>query len=50
VRDIKTGEPVPYDRSIGKYVIPVEPHKAVLELDYFIERIEQAERKRDEEI
>ena len=32
------------------YVIKAEPHRAILEPDYFIKMIEQAERSRDEEI
>ena len=32
------------------YVIQVEPHRAILEPDYFIKMIEQAEICRDEEI
>ena len=33
-----------------KYVMQVEPHRAILEADYFIKLIEEAERNRDEEI
>lgn len=50
MRDIKTGEPVPYESLIEKYVVQVEPHRAIRELNYFIEWIELAERRRDEEI
>lgn len=32
------------------YVIKVHPTKALLEMDYFIKSIENAESKRDEEI
>lgn len=32
------------------YVIKVHPTKAMLEMDYFIKSIENAESKRDEEI
>jgi hypothetical protein len=32
------------------YVIKVEPHRAILEPDYFIKMIENAEQLREEEI
>ena len=35
---------------IGKYVVKVEPQKAIMEADYFIKLIEAAEHKRTEEI
>jgi len=31
-------------------VVKVEPHRAILEPDYFIKQIEMAEQNRDEEI
>ena len=34
----------------NRYVIKVEPHRAILEPDYFIKMIEAAETSRDEEI
>ena len=45
-----SNETVPYKRFINKYVVKVEPHRAILEPDYFIKMIEMAEQKRDEEI
>eukprot|EP00347_Sterkiella_histriomuscorum_P008273 403345711 len=50
VRDVINGEFIPYRKFINKYVMKVEPHRAILEPDYFIKLIEQAEQKRDEEI
>jgi hypothetical protein len=50
VRDVISGESIPYHRFINKYVIKVEPHRAVLEPDYFIKLIEFAEQRRDEEV
>ena len=35
---------------MGRYVIKVEPHRAILEPDYFIKQIELAEQNRDDEI
>jgi len=35
---------------MNRYVIKVEPHRAILEADYFIKQIEIAESSRDEEI
>ena len=32
------------------YVVKVEPHRAILEGDYFIKMIEMVERNRDDEI
>jgi hypothetical protein len=32
------------------YVVKVQPHKAILEGDYFVKQIEVAEQLRDEEI
>lgn len=50
VRDVITQETVPYEKFINKYVVKVEPHRACLEVDYFIRQIEMAEQSRDEEI
>lgn len=35
---------------MNKYVVKVEPHRAILEGDYFIKNIEMIERNRDDEI
>lgn len=50
VRDLKTGEQIPYKQFIDKYVIKVQPHRAILEPDYFIKLIENAVKVRDQEI
>ena len=50
VRDVITKEIIPYDKFINKYVVKVEPHRAVLEVDYYIKQIEIAEQNRDLEI
>jgi len=50
VRDISSGDPIPYRKFINMYVMKVEPHKAILEPDYFIKLIEKAVANRDEEI
>lgn len=50
VRDVITGEKIPYSKFINKYVVQVESHRAVLEQDYFIKMIELAEGERDKEI
>lgn len=48
--DAVTGTPLQFKKFINKYVVRVEPHKAILEPDYFIKNIEAAEHKRSEEI
>lgn len=50
VRDVVTKEILPYDKFINKFVVKVEPHRAILEVDYFIKMIEMAEQNRDQEI
>ena len=50
VRDPISKEIIPYKKFINMYVIKAEPNRAILEPDYFIKMIEQAERRRDEEI
>lgn len=50
VRDLVTGEPLPYKKFMDMYVVKVHPHKAILESDYFVKCIETCEAKRDEEI
>ena len=50
VRDVITKEVVPYKKFMNRYVVRVEPHRAILETDYFLRQIEQCERSRDEEI
>lgn len=50
VIDAITGHQVPHKKFINKYVMRVEPHRAIMEPDYFIKLIEHAEHKRSEEI
>ena len=50
VRDVITKDILPNKRFMGRYVVRVEPHRAILEPDYFIKQIELAEQNRDEEI
>lgn len=50
VRDLVSGEPLPYKKFINMYVVKVESYRAILEPDYFIKLIEAAVAKRDEDI
>lgn len=50
VRDVVTGLPIPNKKFMDMYVCKVQPHRAILEGDYFIKLIEQCEARRDEEI
>ena len=50
VRDVVTGEQLPYKKFMDMYVVKVHPHRAILESDYFVKCIEQCELRRDEEI
>jgi len=50
VRDVITKEIVPYNKFKNRYVVQCEPHRAILEVDYFIKMIEMAEQNRDDEI
>lgn len=43
VRDVITKELLPDNKFFNRYVIKVEPHRAILEPDYFIKMIEVAE-------
>ena len=49
VRDLITGEQIPFKRAINKYIVKVDPEKAILESDYFVKRIEECEKRRGEE-
>jgi len=40
VRELVSGEPIPYRKFINMYVMKVETHRAILEPDYFIKLIE----------
>ena len=50
VRDVVTKEVLPYKKMIGRYVVMAEPIRAILEPDYFIQKIEKCEKSRDKEI
>jgi len=50
VRDLVTGEAIPYKKFMDMYVVKVHPHRAILESDYFVKQIENCVIKRDEEI
>lgn len=50
VRDVITGERIPQKKFMDMYVVKVHPHRAILEPEYFIKKIEECEMKRDEEI
>ena len=39
VRDIRTGHHIPYHEAEGKYHFGVKPHEAILDIDYFLKRI-----------
>ena len=43
VRDVITKDIVSYKKFIGRYVVKVEPNRAIMEPDYFIKMIELAE-------
>lgn len=45
-----SGQAVSAKRALGKYVIKVESHRAIMEPDYYIKLIEGAEARRTEEI
>ena len=49
-KDPVSGKSLPYGKMVGRYAVKVEPHRAVLEPDYFIRLIEEAERSRGEEV
>tara|TARA_B110000285_G_C15089284_1_gene598113 strand:+ start:1141 stop:1548 length:408 start_codon:yes stop_codon:yes gene_type:complete len=50
VRDVISKEIISYNKLKNRYVVKVEPHRAILEPDYFIKMIEMAETCRDDEI
>ena len=50
IRDLITGETIPYKKAINKYIVKVEPDKAILDVDYFIKKLEECERRRTEEL
>ena len=50
VRDIITGQKIGQRKYMDMYVVKVQPHKAILEAEYFIKKYEDADMKRDVEI
>ena len=50
VRDVTGGVCLANEKFMGRYVVKVHPHRAILEADYFIKMIESCEISRDEEI
>ncbi len=42
-RALRTGAPVPYETTRGKHLVKVEPLQAILDLDYFVRALQQAE-------
>ena len=50
VRDVYTGEILEDSKYRDKYVCRVEPHRCILEEDYFLRLIATAENKRDLEL
>ena len=49
-RDLITNEIISTNQMKNKYIIKVEPHRAILEPDYYCKMIETAEKNRDEEV
>ena len=50
VRDLATGEKIPEKKYRDKYVVRADIFQAFQEHDYFIKKIDECEKKRDEEI
>lgn len=50
VRDVVSGEALPFHSFINIYAAQVEPHRALLEGDYFLKLIEMCEMTREAEI
>ena len=49
-RDVFTNEIIAHNKYIDKYVVRVDPLKAILEPDYFIKLIDVCEASRDQEL
>jgi hypothetical protein len=49
IRNAITGEKIEYRNAINKYMVKVEPHKAILDEDYFIKKIYECEAKKLQE-
>ncbi len=50
LRDIVSGEPIPFTSYINIYAAAVEPQRALMESDYFLKLIEMCEMTREAEI
>jgi hypothetical protein len=50
VRDVVTGEPLPYKRVANKYIYRVDSYKAIIEHDYFLKALDLCEQSRSVEI
>lgn len=50
VRDIITNKRIPFKWFINIYAAVVEPHRALMESDYFMKLIEMCELTKEEEI
>jgi hypothetical protein len=50
VRDMVTGEALPFKKCINKYIFRVDPYRAIVENDYFYKSILICEETRSEEI
>jgi hypothetical protein len=45
VRDVTTGEPIPFQCAFGRWVVRVEPFLAISDLDYFTKIVQQLEKR-----
>ncbi|CAG9326290.1 unnamed protein product [Blepharisma stoltei] len=50
VRDVVTGEPIPYKKAINKFIFRVDPYRAIVEADYFYKSILGCEENWNEDI
>lgn len=50
VRDVVTGEVLPFKRTANKYIFRVDPYKAIIETDYFLKALDLCEQTRTVEI
>ena len=50
VRDVVTGEPIPFRKALNKYIFRVDSYRAIVEQDYFYKAVLICEENRREEI
>mmetsp|Transcript_27129 Transcript_27129/g.48682 ORF Transcript_27129/g.48682 Transcript_27129/m.48682 type:complete len:499 (-) Transcript_27129:35-1531(-) len=50
VRDVVTGDSLPFKRIANKYIFRVDPYKAIIETDYFLKALDICEQNRTVEI